>query len=78
VGKPYSYGWRLKIARELLRHGVVAAPFTYPAHVCSGLVYDCLRYAGVDLIPGHEGILLTPDDLAVSPPLEEVEDGPSR
>jgi len=76
VGKPYNYGWLLKIAWELIRRRVVAAPFTYPAHICSSLVYDCFRYAGVDLIPGHEGALLTPDDLAGSPLLEEVEDGP--
>jgi hypothetical protein len=46
---------------------------TYPAHICSSLVYDCFLYAGVNLIPGQEGVLVTPDDLANSPLLEEVE-----
>jgi len=72
VGKPYNYGWLLKIAWELVKGRLVAGVLTYPAHVCSSLVYDCFLYAGVNLIPGHEGVLVTPDDLANSPLLEEV------
>ena len=75
VGKPYHYGGLFKIAWELVKRRLVAAPFTYPAHVCSSLVYDCFHYGGIDLIPGHEGVLVTPDDLAKSPLLEEVEVG---
>lgn len=75
VGKPYNYWWFLKIAWQLLKRRLIAAPFTYPAHVCSSLVYDCFRYAGVNLLPGHEGVLVTPDDLAGSPLLEVVETG---
>ena len=73
VGKPYNYWWLVKIAWELVKRRFVAAAFTYPAHVCSSLVYDCFRYAGVDLVPGHQGVLVTPDELANSPLLEEVE-----
>jgi len=43
------------------------------AHVCSSLVYDCFLYAGVNLIPGQEEVLVTPDDLATSPLLEPVD-----
>jgi len=71
VGKPYNYGWLLKIGWELLRRRRVGV-LTYPAHICSSLVYDCFLYAGVNLIPGHQGVLVTPDDLANSPLLEEV------
>ena len=72
VGKPYNYWWLLKIAWELIKRRFIAAPFTYPAHVCSSLVYDCFRYAGVNLIPGQQDVLVTPDDLAKSPLLEEI------
>lgn len=72
VGKPYNYWWLLKIAWELVKRRLMAVVFTYPAHVCSSLVYDCFRYAGVDLLPGHVGVLVTPDDLAQSPLLEET------
>jgi len=72
VGKPYNYWWLLKIAWELVKRRFVAGLLTYPAHVCSSLVYDCFLYADVNLIPGHEGVLVTPDDLAKSPLLEEV------
>jgi uncharacterized protein YycO len=72
VGKPYNYWWLLKIAWELVKRRLMAGVFTFPAHVCSSLVYDCFRYAGVNLLPGHEGVLVTPDDLAGSPLLEEM------
>jgi uncharacterized protein YycO len=75
VGKPYNYWWLVRIAWELVKRRFVAGILTYPAHVCSSLVYDCFRYAGVDLLPGQEGMLVTPDDLADSPLLEEVEVG---
>ena len=52
----------------------LAALFTYPAHVCSSLVYDRFLYADVNLIPGQEGVLVTPDDLAASPLLEPADD----
>lgn len=71
VGKPYNYGWLLQVGWELLRRRRVGV-LTYPAHICSSLVYDCFLYAGVNLIPGHQGVLVTPDDLANSPLLEEV------
>jgi len=74
VGKPYNYWWLLKIIWELVKRRPLAAPFTYPAHVCSSLVYDCFLYAGVNLIPGQEGVLVTPDDLAASPLLEPADD----
>jgi len=73
VGKPYNYGWLLKIAWELVRRRLVVGILTYPAHICSSLVYDSFLYAGVNLIPGHEGVLVTPDDLANSPLLEKAE-----
>jgi len=73
VGKPYNYWWLLKIAWELVKRRFVVGLLTYPAHICSSLVYDCFLYAGVNLIPGQEGVLVTPDDLANSPLLEEVE-----
>jgi len=73
VGKPYNYGWLLRIVWELVKRRFVVGALTYPAHICSSLVYDCFLYAGVNLIPGHEGVLVTPDDLANSPLLEEVE-----
>jgi hypothetical protein len=72
VGKPYNYWWALKIAWELVKRRFVIGVLSYPAHICSSLVYDCFLYAGVDLIPGREGVLVTPDDLANSPLLEEV------
>ena len=74
VGKPYNYWWLLKIAWELVKERLVAAPFTYPAHICSSLVYDCFLYAGTNLLPGQEGVLVTPDDLAHSPLLEEMDE----
>ena len=49
------------------------AVLIYPAHVRSSLVCDCFLYAGVDLLPGQVDVLVTPDDLANSPLLEEVE-----
>jgi uncharacterized protein YycO len=73
VGKPYNYWWLLKIAWRLIKERFVVGVLTYPAHVCSSLVYDCFLYAGVDLLPGQEDVLVTPDDLANSPLLEEVE-----
>jgi uncharacterized protein YycO len=73
VGKPYNYWWLLKIVWELVKRRFVVGVLTYPAHVCSSLVYDCFLYAGVNLVPGHEGVLVVPDDLADSPLLEEVE-----
>ena len=73
VGKLYNYWWLLKIAWELVKRRFGLRLFTYPAHICSSLVYDCFLYAGVNLIPGQEGVLVTPDDLASSPLLEEVE-----
>jgi uncharacterized protein YycO len=73
VGKPYNYWWLLKIAWELIKSRFVTGILTYPAHVCSSLVYDSFLYAGVNLIPGQEGVLVTPDDLANSPLLEEVD-----
>ncbi|MGD1995193.1 MAG: hypothetical protein PVH62_00315 [Anaerolineae bacterium] len=73
VGKPYNYWWLIKIAWELVKRRFVVGALTYPAHVCSSLVYDCFLYAGVDLLPGHEDVLVTPDDLASSPLLEAVE-----
>ncbi len=71
VGKPYNYGWLFKIGWELLRRRRVGV-LTYPAHICSSLVYDCFLYAGVNLLPGHQGVLVAPDDLANSPLLEEA------
>ena len=73
VGKPYNYWWLLKIAWELVKRRFVLAALTYPAHVCSSLVYDSFLYAGENLIPGHGDALVTPDDLANSPLLEEVQ-----
>jgi uncharacterized protein YycO len=73
VGKPYNYWWLLKVVWELVSRRFVVGVLTYPAHICSSLVYGCFLYAGVDLIPGHEGVLVTPDDLANSPLLEEIE-----
>ena len=73
VGKPYNYWWLLKIAWALVKRRLLAGVLTYPAHVCSSLVYDSFLYAGVNLIPGHEGVLVTPDDLYNSPLLEIVE-----
>jgi hypothetical protein len=73
VGKPYNYWWLLKIVWELVKRRFVAGLLTYPAHVCSSLVYDSFLYAEVNLIPGQEDVLVTPDDLANSPLLEEVE-----
>ncbi|MGD9030921.1 MAG: YiiX/YebB-like N1pC/P60 family cysteine hydrolase [Anaerolineae bacterium] len=72
VGKPYNYWWLVKIAWRLVTRRLLRV-LTYPAHVCSSLVYDCFLYAGVDLIPGQTDVLVTPDDLANSPLLEEVE-----
>lgn len=43
------------------------------SHVCSSLVYDSFRYAGVDLLPGQPDVLVTPDDLASGLLLEKVE-----
>jgi uncharacterized protein YycO len=73
VGKPYNYWWLLRIAWELVKRRLVVGVLTYPAHVCSSLVYDSFLYAGVNLIPGYEGVLVTPDDVADSPLLEEAE-----
>jgi uncharacterized protein YycO len=73
VGKPYDYGLLIRIAWELVKRRFVVGVLTYPAHVCSSLVYDSFLYAGVNLIPGHEGVLVTPDDLANSPLLEATE-----
>lgn len=71
VGKPYNYGWLIKIGWELVKRRFVLGLLIYPAHVCSSLVYDCFRYAGANLLPGHVGVLVTPDDLANSPLLEK-------
>lgn len=73
VGKPYNYWWLLKIAWQLAKRRFVVGMLTYPAHICSSLIYDCFLYAGVDLVPGHGDVLVTPDDLANSPLLEETE-----
>jgi hypothetical protein len=73
VGKPYNYWWLLKVAWELFKRRFAVGVLTYPAHVCSSLVYDSFLYAGENLIPGQEGVLVTPDDLANSPLLEEAE-----
>lgn len=73
VGKPYNYWWLLKIAWRLVKGRFVVGVLTYPAHVCSSLVYDSFLYAGVDLIPGQQDVLVTPDELANSPLLEQVE-----
>ena len=43
----------------------------YPSHVCSSLVYDSFLYSGVNLLPGRPDVLVTPDNLASSPMLEE-------
>jgi hypothetical protein len=72
VGKPDNYWWAVRIGWRLIKRRFVAV-LTYPAHVCSSLVYDCFLYAGVDLLPGQVDVLVTPDDLAYSLLLEEVE-----
>jgi uncharacterized protein YycO len=73
VGKPYNYGWVIQIAWELIKRRFLIGLLTYPAHICSSLVYACFLYASVNLLPGHEGMLVTPDDLANSPLLEEAQ-----
>jgi hypothetical protein len=69
VGKPYNYWWLLLIAWRAWRD---LRPFTYPAHVCSSFVYDAFDYS-VDLLPGSQSVVVTPDELAASPLLREVE-----
>lgn len=74
VGKPYHFLWLLQVAWRLIKERWFITPLTYPAHICSSLVYDAYVYGGVDLIPGGQGdIMLTPDELAASSLLEEVE-----
>lgn len=74
VGKPYNFLWLLRVAWRLIKRRWLVGALTYPAHICSSLVYDAYLYGGVDLVPGgQEGVLVTPDDLASSPLLEEVE-----
>jgi len=72
VGKPYNYGWLLKLAWELLKRRLVLGVLTYPAHICSSLVHDSFLYGRINLVPGHAGVLVTPDDLANSPLLEQT------
>lgn len=73
VGKPYHFLWLLRVAWRLIRERWFASALTYPAHICSSLVYDAYLYGGIDLVPDQQDVLVTPDDLANSPLLEEVE-----
>ncbi len=73
VGKPYNFLWLLRVAWRLIKEQWLVSALTYPAHICSSLVYDAYLYGKTDLVPGQQDILVTPDDLASSPLLEEVE-----
>lgn len=73
VGKPYNFLWLLQVAWRLIREQWFVSALTYPAHICSSLVYDAYSYGRIDLLPGQPDILVTPDDLASSPLLAEVE-----
>jgi len=73
VGKPYNFLWLLQVAWRLIKEQWFVSALTYPAHICSSLVYDAYLYGWTDLVPGQQDILVTPDDLASSPLLEEVE-----
>jgi hypothetical protein len=73
VGKSHPPLWLAEVARRLIAQRWFAVPLTYSGHICSSLVDDAYLYAGVDLIPGQEDILVTPDDLAHSPLLKPVE-----
>ncbi len=73
VGKPYHFLWLLQVAWRLIKEKWFVGALTYPAHICSSLVYDAYLYGGIDLVSGgREDILVTPDELASSPLLEEV------
>jgi len=72
VGKPYCYWWLVRMAWRLIERRGGIGVLTYPGHVCSSLVYDAFRYAGVNLLPGHSSPLVTPDEVAASPLLKEV------
>jgi len=75
VGKPYAFHWLFTFGWRVLRERLFSrlSVLTYPAHLCSSLVYDCFRYAGVDLLPNQAGVLVTPDELATSPLLQRID-----
>jgi hypothetical protein len=72
VGKRYAFWWLGRIAWRLFRRRFPLGVMTYPSHVCSSLVYNCFLYGSIDLIPGHEGVLVTPDEIVSSSLLEEA------
>ena len=75
VGKPYHFLWLLQVAWRLVKKQWFVSALTYPAHICSSLVYDAYLYGGTDLLPdqGQQDVLVTPDELAGSLLLEEME-----
>lgn len=71
IGKPYNYLWLVKIGWDLIFKHKASILF-YRAHVCSSLVDDAFGYAGIDLVPWSESVVVLPDDLAASPLLEPL------
>jgi len=62
VGKPYAFHWLIKIIIRLLKERFFL-PQMFHWHVCSSFVYNCIQYAGIDLIPDSKNVLVTPDEL---------------
>jgi len=70
IGKPYNYLGLFKIAWRVLKEKLVGI-FALPSYICSGLVYDCFKYIGIDLVPGADELVL-PDDIADSDLLKQI------
>jgi len=75
LGKPYAYHQLFRMAWEVFKDTFLPlrSAATAFAHVCSSLVDAAFLYADIDLVPEHETIWVTPDDLAQSDLLMEVD-----